>query len=338
MSKRKNSNVSIGDIYGDMLNDVKTVNESKIKKGGNDLNDGMPVQDGGPTKRGGWHQALEDLYVNPEEDEEVSYADSPVKGIDELKRKLKQETDPKKRERLQKHLKNREKDAMAAEDEEDESDEEETEEDWEEDEEQLLESQKNLNNQINNVMKKKKSVFDNLYEKIISENFDSFDDDSSDDVDALGLDEATPDSDLDDDFGGDEDSVTITLDRATLQTLHDVIMGALGEGDEGADGDDLNFDEGEDEGEDMDYEEDEESAYPTDKVGNDGTEEDKGNTGHPLQKKSNFKVKGKPQPKGGKASSEVTDKVGNDGTKDGQPNLGKQNKVGNLKAGEDYFR
>lgn len=359
MQKKYNSLASIGDIYGKMLNQVQTVEESKIKKGGNDLNDGMPVQDGGPSKKGGWHKALEDLYMGNEEDEETDnltktvddaragkkkypkdlHGDfdvelddededeewGPVKGIKELKDKIAKETDPKKKAKLQAQLKERERYAMGAEDE-------------EEDEETLLENEKISKQQVNNTMKKQKSVFDQLYNKIVSENFDAFGEDAEDDIDALGLGDATPDSDLDDDFGG-EDDVTFTLDRATAQALCDVLQGALGEGGEedfGDEGDDLDFgDEGEDD--DLDFEEDEET-FPTDKVGNDGTEKDivKGG-GHPLQQKNN-KVKGKPQPRGGKASSDVTDKVGNDGTRDGTPNHGKNNKVSNLKQGEDFFR
>lgn len=305
MAKR-NSSPTIGDIYGEMLKQVSTVEESTIKKGGNELNDGVPLADGGPSKKGGWDKALEDLYANPEEDEE-EVTDEEMEDEDE--------------------------DCDVC----------------EEDEEELLESTKKSKQQVNKHMKKNKSIFDQYCDQILSENWGGFED-AEDDIDALGLGDATPDSDLGDDFGGEEDgdSVTFTLDRATAQALVDVLQGALGDdmgGDDFGDEDGLDFGDDDLDGEvgeedEMDFEEDEEGYMPTDKVGNDGTEKDIVKSGsHPLQQKNN-KVKGKPQPKGGKAgtTNNVMDKVGNDGTKDGQPDIGKQNKVSNLKQGEDFFR
>ena len=150
-------------------------------------------------------------------------------------------------------------------------------------------------------------------------------------LDSLGLDDATPDSDLEDDFGGEEEGaeVTITLDRATAETLIDLLQASIGGGedefgDEGLEDDGLDF--GTDEG-DMDYDEDEETL---------------GDNKSKLQGKDN-KV-GKPKPGSSSASSAVTDKVGNDGdyghaiSGAKAPNDGKKNKVGNLTQGSEFFK
>ena len=72
MAKRDLNN--LGDIYGGMLNTLKynLVKEGKIKKGGNDFNDGMPLDGKGPHVDG-FHVALDDCGCSDhtEEDEEL---------------------------------------------------------------------------------------------------------------------------------------------------------------------------------------------------------------------------------------------------------------------------
>jgi hypothetical protein len=205
----------------------------------------------------------------------------------------------------------------------------------------------------------KKSTFDKLFESVMGNNFDQQED--AQEVDALGLGDAPMDDEFgDDEFGDDEDQVTFTLDRATAQKLHDVLMGVLDGGMED-EGDDLDFDEGDDFGgddemdedneeeDDFSYDEDEErGTFPTDKVGNDGTVGAKDGKGggqqHKLQGRSN-KVNGRPQPKNQKTKVVgTTDKVGNDGDYGHalhgakQPDMGKQNKVSDIRQAEDFFR
>jgi hypothetical protein len=308
---RKDS-ISIGDMYGKMLNSFKhTIKESN----NNAFGDDPKLQGKGPNVDG-YNVALNDEKPLPKR----------AKVVETLTGKLK---DPKlsktQKDKIKKH-----RDSMTAEE--------------AEEEKSFKESKKNINRMVNNSMSK--SVFDKLYNKVLKENFGQ---DDSSDVDALGLDGSTPDSDLGDDFGGDDlgdegegDSVTFTLDRATAQTLIDVLQGALGEGGEGGEedfgdeGDDLDFgDEGDDfEGgnDDFggDFEEDEETQGTKPAV-------DKKKA---FQGKSN-KVSGPPSPKSGKAKTDVTDETG---TKDGAPNFsalqGKNNQVpgSTLKKATDYFK
>jgi hypothetical protein len=214
----------------------------------------------------------------------------------------------------------------------------------------VKESQKIAKRTLNTFMKKQ-STFDKLYSKVIKENWGI--EDAEDDIGALGLGDATPDSDLEDDFGGsdegdfggEDESVTLTLDKATAQTLIDLLQGALG-GGEGEDefggegeieGDDsgLDFsDEPAEDNEEMDFEEDEETY---------GTKTNAPDKKAAFQGKNN-KVGGKIKPSSKKASSEVTDDVGDDGdfghaiTSPKKVNDGKNNKVGNLSKGADFFK
>jgi hypothetical protein len=347
---RKSDQVRLGDIYGEMLRSVKVVSESTIKKGGNDLSDKNPnpLSDGGPKEEGGYFKALNDAYrgdkknccgkincgcIDRDEDNEEE------KDNDEKNSRVNRHPINKKTKKLENALRNpnlserakkqiERQIALTA---------------GIEDEENIQESKKIAKNVLNRIMTRKKSTFDKLFESVIKENFGM--EENNEDLDALGLDDAASDDELGDDFdlGGEEDSVTFTLDRATAQTLIDVLQGALGEGE----GDDLDFD---DEGDDMDFgdegddmgdeseeygdEEDEETIGAKDAKG--------GGQQHPLQGRNN-KVNGRPQPKGGSAQHGVTDKVGNDGDYGHaghgarKPNDGRQNKVGNLKPGADLF-
>jgi len=112
-------------------------------------------------------------------------------------------------------------------------------------------SKKVCESAINKNMNKTKSSFDKLFEDAMSDNSD---------LEDLGIENSTEAGDDTGDSvdfnvggGGDGDEVTVTLDRATAQALHDVLMTALGGGDESDDmeGDDMEGDDMEDEDEDV---------------------------------------------------------------------------------------
>ncbi len=295
---RKKDMFSLGNLYGEQLNDLrKNLNES-TGPGGKSIKDKNAVKlgEGGPSEKGGYKKALND------EDEETE---------------LEGDEDSDKNKKESKTVK---------------------------------ESNKVAKQTLNTFMKKQ-STFDKLYSQVIKENWGI--EDAEDDIGALGLGDATPDSDLGDDFGGDEggdefggDEVTITLDKATAQTLIDLLQGAIG-GDEGGEEDDFGGEgeiEGGDEGdldfggeednEEMDFEEDEETY---------GTKTNAPDKKKVFQSKNN-KVGGKIKPSSKKASSDVTDDVGDDGdfghaiTSPKKVNDGKNNKVGNLSKGQDFFK
>lgn len=345
---------TLGDIYGSMLKSVKVVNENaqeninkskkKIKNGKNAFTDGTSLGKGGPTSADGFHEALNDNCCGKNEEDEERF-DRKYNRINELEEQLKNPNLPeKKRKGLQNALRKLQADLQR-----------------EEAEENIVEESKKIARERLNTFMMKKSTFDKLFESVMGGNFDQQED--AQEVDALGLGDAPTDDEFGDDEFGDEgeDQVTLTIDRAVAQQLMDLLQAAVGGGEEdfGDEGDDLDF-EGEDDfggdGEDdldMDeeegdeyYEEDEESTFPTDKVGNDGTigpKNSKDGT-HKLQGKSN-KVGGRPQPKSqGTKVVGTTDKVGNDGDYGHalhgakQPNMGKSNKVSDLRQAEDYFR
>ena len=181
-----------------------------------------------------------------------------------------------------------------------------------EDEEILHETEKIARDGLNNFMKRK-SVFDKLYDKVmVSENFGELE---ADDLDPLGLDDATPDSELGDEGEGDE--ITVTLDRTTAQTLCDVLQAAMGDGE---DGDEDEFGGGDVGG--FDGEEDEEGE-PT--ALNTSYNDGKNN------KVGSVKAKGAASFKG------TGTKVDTGSTHSGSYNDGKNNKVGNLKTNQSAF-
>lgn len=317
---KQTDRVSIGDIYGSMLNGVKrNINESTQKpfeepkvKGTNGT---------GAEKAGGYNK-----IVDEEDAEDVSkYLPSKRdKRTAEMDKKSKDSTvSAETRKKLRREC------ALRAGEE-------------AEEDEELKESKKVSKKILNNFMSK--SSFDKLYSKVLRENFGQ--ENEGDDLDALGLDDATPDSDLDeglgdDEFGGEEDSVTFTLDRVTAQALVDVLQGALGGdeedfGDEGGD-DEFNFDEegGEGGNDEFNFDEDEESQGTS-------VAPDKKKV---FQAKSN-KVGGKVVPHKKKASSAVTDDVGDDGdyghaiTSGKKPDMGTDNKVrSTIKGkGQEFIR
>lgn len=225
----------------------------------------------------------------------------------------------------------------------------------EEDEEVIVKESKKISKPTLNTNMAKKSAFDKLYESVINENFGE---EENSDLDALGLGDATPDSDLENDFGGEEegeDSVTFTLDRMTAQSLVDVLQGVLGGdeemGDEEGDldfGDDEmegDYDDDDEEDEEMDEEDGDEMEYEEDEERADT--ENLGDKGSKLKSKSSAKVKGKLNKKGKSATAvKPTDKQGNDGdfgdaiSGGKKPNMGEggKAKVSNLTKGSDFFK
>lgn len=326
--KRNNDFNSIGALYGDMLNDVRKelIKEGK-KQPPNAFNSKLPVEKSKPID--GYNQPLNDERECPDEDNEETPYKKPSKLAKTLGRMDKSAKNPKLSDKQRNKIKSeRERMAQFR---------------MEEDNEDKK-SEKNYTESINRIMKQ--SAFDKLVKKVLKENFGQED---TGELDALGLDDSTPDSDLDDEFGGEDEfgdegegdgeSVTFTLDRATAQTLIDVLQGALGgdvEDDLGGE-DDLDLDDefggegddefgGEEDGLDFDEDEEEGTKPAPDKKG-------------AFQTKNN-KVGGKANPKGaGKAKTDVTDETG---TKDGAPSFtalqGKSNKVPGQVSVGDFFK
>jgi hypothetical protein len=318
MSKSKNREFnSLGDVYGNILNKVKTVNE-----GVNEIGD-APLKDGGPQEKSGFctkvidrrtlkgkgkGKELENFYnINnlSEEDEEegCKHAAEGCDCDDCAQCKANQNK--------------------------------------EEDEESLKESRKIARKSLNNFMRQK-SVFDRLYANVMKESFgmpggqsgNPYGDEAEEgnDLDALGLDEVTPDDELGDEGEGDE--VSFTLDRATAEKLHEVLGavlgGDMGEDDMGEDdmGEEDGMDMGEEDGMEMGEEDEEELGHAgVSAKYNDGKS----------NKVGNLKVSS------GGASSKYTDKVGDDGdhghaiVNAKKYNDGKSNKVGSLKTGKSAF-
>jgi hypothetical protein len=294
------SSLSLSDLIDEVC-EFNVVSES-IKPGGNDLSDKKPLPvEKDKSLKGGYKKTLNDeidSVMNNEEDEE----DDTEEECDEC------DDEPTKKE----WKKPWEDD------------------DNEEDEETVQESAKVLKKTLNKGMAKK-SIFDTVYKKCVYENFGR-DMGEDDDLGALGLDDASTDDDLGDDFGSEEDdSVTFTLDRTTAQALMSVLQGALGDDeDDSGEFEDETEDEFEDEDDGMDFEEDEEvqgTKVATDKKA-------------AFQGRSN-KVSSKVTAKKVKAKTDVTDEVG---TKETAPPItalqGKGNQVpgSTLKQKADYFR
>lgn len=198
----------------------------------------------------------------------------------------------------------------------------------EEDEENAAEALETASAGINNYMAKK-SAFDELFAKVISEDFGM---EEQDDLNALGIEDATPDAELgeegDDDAG--EEEVTITLDKALAEQLCDLLKAAMGE-----EGDDLGDEDVADELEatdDFDPEEDNEGA-PT--AFNTHYNDGKSNkVGH---------AEGPGQPKVQAANKVAHKPTAGPGDTDGKPqamnthfNDGRSNKVGNHSHGDAF--
>ena len=314
MSKSKSKEFnSLGDIYGNILNKVKTVSENVNTIGE------APLKDGGPQEKGGFKKTMVDkrnlkkgdkgkanLYnvdrlsdEDEESEETCMHAKKGCKCDDCAQCKANQAKD--------------------------------------EDEESLKESRKIAQNSLNNFMRQK-SVFDRLYANVMKESFGGqqpgmtggspYGDEAEEgnDLDALGLDDASTDEEL----GDEGDEVTFTLDRATAQKLHEVLASVLGGEDEGMS----------DEGMEM---EDEGGEGDMGDVFGDEDEEELGHSGVNAKYNDGKSNKvGNLKPAGGAASTKYTDKVGDDGDL-GHAGVtakyvdGKNNKVGTLKTGKSAF-
>ena len=242
---------SLGSVYGGMLNGLKRnlIKEGKVGPG--EIGD-AGLEKGGPTEEGGFAEAEVDVeklsdkekednlyninklsYTNsymPEEDEEGKHDDKDGKKekcdyVDceedkeeedaeekiDLMNAFDKGTDPEDKDTDEDKL----IDKKLFDDEENE--------DTEEDEESSQISEKIARDSLNNFMKQK-SVFDKLYDKVmVNENFDEME---AQDLDALGLDDATPDAEE-----GDADEVTVTLTKDVAKALCDVLQAAMGEDD-----------------------------------------------------------------------------------------------------------
>lgn len=325
--------LTLGDIYGQMLKGVQVVQESaqeninKSKKtpkqSKNAFNVPNPLQDGGPQEKGGYHKALNDDYDDCREDEERKY-----ENLNKLKEKLKNPNlSDKERKSIEDAIKKMEYGMQG-----------------EEAEERIHKESKKIARARLNTFMTKKSTFDKLFESVMGGAFDDRED--AQEVDALGLGDAPMDGDMDDMNDMDDEQVTITMDRAVARQFCDMLQAAIDGGENS--GDDLDFDDEndmidedemyEDDEEDCDNEEDEERETVGAKDGKgDGQQ-------HSLQQKNN-KVNGRPQPKNqGTKVVGTTDKVGNDGDcghalyNAKQPDMGKQNKVSDIRQAEDFFR
>jgi hypothetical protein len=206
-------------------------------------------------------------------------------------------------------------------------------------------SRKKVRESINSFMKSK---FDKLFENVMDDEMDvNMDLGPGAGPEDAGASDIESEIDMDTEMGGDE--VTITIDKATAQTLIDVLQAAVGGeeemgGEEDSDLEDLEIDvedseggestEDEDEEEvDEDEDEEEEKAY-------EGIESEKlaDSAGHKLTKDN--KVPGTlSSASKGKASSDVTDEVGTSTLGDKGSHLSKpgNNVVGNLKKGGSLF-
>ena len=305
----------LGEVYGNLGKEATVVAENLEAQtvGDPNANTGdADIQPGGPTEEGGFEESEVDIKKvgdkNPYNVKGLSYGDDNCPTIE-----TEQPTE------------------HEAEDEEDDPESSTAEEDEEFSAEVLEIAQEGLNKYMAN-----KSIFDELYAKVINEDFGM---EEVDDLDALGIEDATPDDEIADDEGDDmEGEITITLDKDMAKALHDVLMAAMGEDDDADDDADEADDDAEAEdgemhgyGEEMEeYEEDNEgepTAFNTHY--NDGKSNKVGNTGEgfgqPKVQPMN-KVHHKP-------AAGPSDKGGEPKSHSGSYNDGKSNKVGNVGDG-----
>jgi hypothetical protein len=317
-AKKKDLN-SLGDIYGNILNGVKNniLKESKVKQ---EIGE-APLQKGGPQETAGYMPTKVDRRKMSKKE-----LDDNLYNIKDLS-----EEDEETAKKAKKSKKDYDKDGVV----------EAPEEEFKGSKDKAIKTalQKENNKETRKIAREslnkfmsKKSVFDKLYEQVM------FGDESANDaqdLDALGLDDSTPDSEL---GSESEDEVTLTLDRETAMKLYDVLAACCGDTEgEGEMGEDEMGEEtgGEDEFGGNNYDEDEETLGSTSSGASTFSKAiDYGKS----NKVGNLKTVG------GTASSASTDKVGNDGdhghalVNAKQPNVGKNNKVGNLKTGQGAFQ
>ncbi len=313
----------LGEVYGNLGKEATVVAENLEAQtvGDKTANVGdADIQPGGPTAEGGFEESEVDIKKvgddNPYNVKGLSYGDDNCPTL-ETEQPEEQEAGEKK------------DDPESSTEEEDE----------EEFSGEVLEiAREGLNKYMAN-----KSIFDELYAKVINEDFGM---EEVDDLDALGIEDATPDEELADDEGDDiEGEVTITLDKELAKALHDVLMAAMGEDDDDdADADDTEADDAEPEDYErgMEAEEDNEgepTAFNTHY--NDGKSNKVGNTGEgfgqpkvqPMNKVHHKPAAG-PSDKGGEPKSHSgsyndgkSNKVGNQGDGFGQPKVEPMNKA-----------
>jgi len=218
MSRSKNDFASIGNLYGGMLNGIKSqlVAEGKIgpavktaktnptiKPG--EIGDVALAPDRGPRTTAGYLPAKVDKKTMSKKD-----IDDNLYKIDDLSYDEDEETKKKTKKTALKKANVVKAKKMS-----------------EEDEEELVkESGKIAKERLNNFMRRK-SIFDKLYENVMQPDGrpEGGEMDDSQELDALGIDGEG------DEMGG-EDEVTFTLDRATAEKLLDVIGAAMGQGHE----------------------------------------------------------------------------------------------------------
>tara|TARA_R110000764_G_scaffold54966_9_gene119927 strand:- start:901 stop:1824 length:924 start_codon:yes stop_codon:yes gene_type:complete len=216
---------NLGEVYGSLGKETSTYTESvhKLVVGDEESNVGdAKLTDGGGTEAAGVKETEVDVKKvgkdeNPYNVKGLSYGDDncPTHGTDQPQ------------------------EVKAGDDE---KDDETPEEDEESHSKELEIARVGLNKYM-----AKKSIFDELYAKVISEDFGM---EEVDDLDALGIDNATPDSELADDDAeaeGDTEEVTITLDKELAKTLCDLIKAAVGEEEvsDDVDGEEVDTEEGE---------------------------------------------------------------------------------------------
>lgn len=305
MSKRKvNVFNSLGEIYGDILNRVQTVTEA-VKPG--EIGE-APLIPGGPTERGGFSPAAIDRRkLSDKEKQDNLYNINKLSEEDEEEHRCKHAEEGCDCDEC---------------------------EDCRDNQKNAPESIKKESKSLNNFMSKK-SVFDRLYENVMGGTGGfkpSEDAEDANDLEALNLGDDTNGDTGGEDLG-EEDTVTLTMDRETAAKLHDMLSSVLGDEEDGMEGEDeFGGEEGEGEGGAPFGEEDEEELGHGGPGGTATYNDGKNN------KVGNLKVSS------GGAASKVTDKVGADGElghagPGGTAKYvdGKNNKVGSLKVGKSAF-
>ena len=233
---------SLGSLYGGMLNGLKKnlIKEGKVGPG--EIGDAA-LQSGGPTEGSGYAEAEVDVEKLSDKEKEdnlyninkLSYTNSYMPEEDEEGKYDDKDGKKEKCDYVDCEEDKEDKDAEEDEERSDGTDDGECEEcgglgcepcngtgeKSEESEESLEITEKIARVSLNNFMKQK-SVFDKLYDKVmVNEDFDEME---SEDFDALGIEDATPDDEL-----GDE--ITVTLSKDVAQALCDVLQAAMGESD-----------------------------------------------------------------------------------------------------------
>ena len=355
--KHKEDLYSIGAIYGDMLNGVKTtiVTEDKTVPVGEVGNADLITKDSGPTERGGFVPAALDITTMTDKEKadnlynirgntygdgnnpgmqnqrsqptgpefaQVSYKGN-VGGPEEDEESLpggKMKTGGK-----MKGKSSSSQDYYEGEGEGEEEVEDEENEENEEDEEFLSEHEKNARKSLNNFMAKQ-SVFDKLYNKVmVSEEFEE-EFSETEDLEALGVTEEEP------------EDITVTLPSELAQTLCDILQAALEEQQV-----DVETEVDVSETETVDFEENEEGRYREED--NEAAMKDGGgygvDAGSTHSKEINYGKKnrvGNLRPAGG-AKMKDGGGYGVDAgsTHSKEINYGKKNKVGNLSVGKNAF-